>query len=83
MDGDEGDGSDDCDNSQEHDDDELSGSVSGFRRGLGDAHRVDEGVRDEEEELHGIPNHGSKIRVAESRLGKVHLINMGLAGVVA
>jgi hypothetical protein len=53
MDGHDGDGSDDGDYGQEHNNDELSGSIGGFRRGLGDTHSVDEGVCDEEEELHG------------------------------
>ena len=54
MDGNQGDGSDDGDYGQEHDDDELSGSICGLGGGLGDTHSVDEGVRDEEEELHGM-----------------------------
>ena len=36
----------------QHDYDEQCGAVSSLGRGLGDAHGVDEGVRDEVEELH-------------------------------
>jgi hypothetical protein len=53
-DGDDGDGSDDSDYGEEHDNDELSGSICGLGRGLSDTHGVDEGVRDEEEELHSV-----------------------------
>jgi hypothetical protein len=41
------------DNRSEHDHDEPGRPVFGLRRGLGDAHGVDESVRDEQEELHG------------------------------
>jgi hypothetical protein len=34
-------------------DDEPGGAFRGLGRGLGDAHGVDEGVRDEEEKIHG------------------------------
>ena len=37
----------------QHDEDEPGGAGCGLGRGLGDAHGVDEGVRDEEEKLHG------------------------------
>ncbi len=37
---------------RQHDEDEPGGAVSGLGGGLGDAHGIDEGVRDEEEELH-------------------------------
>jgi hypothetical protein len=40
------------DNAGEHDDDEPGRAVFGLRRGLGNTHGVDEGVRDEQEELH-------------------------------
>jgi len=52
MNGDDGDGGDCREYGEEHDDDEFSGAVCGFRRGLGYPHGVDEGVRDEQEELH-------------------------------
>ena len=42
-----------CDHSGQHDEDEPGSAVSGLGRGLRDAHGVDEGVRDEEEKLHG------------------------------
>ena len=48
----DGDGSDCCEYGDEHDNDEFSRAVCGLGRGLGDSHGVDEGVRDEEEELH-------------------------------
>jgi hypothetical protein len=38
----------------QHSDDEPGSSIGGLRRGLGDAHRVDERVRDDEEEFHGV-----------------------------
>ena len=48
----------------EHEEDEPRGTVCGLRRGLGDAHGVDEGVRDEEEQFHvylmGVGSNGSR-----------------------
>jgi hypothetical protein len=38
--------------SREHQEDEPRSPICGLGGGLGDAHGVDEGVRDEEEELH-------------------------------
>ncbi len=52
MNGDDCDGKDGDDDGAEHDEDEPGGSFCGLRGGLGDAHGVDEGVRDEEEKLH-------------------------------
>ncbi len=52
MDREESDGSDESDYGEKHSDDEFSGSICGLGRGLGDTHGVDEGVRDDEEELH-------------------------------
>jgi len=40
------------DNAGEHDDDEPGCAVFGLRRGLGNTHGVDEGVRDEQQKLH-------------------------------
>jgi hypothetical protein len=37
---------------RQHDEDEPRSPICGLGRGLGDAHGVDESVRDEEEELH-------------------------------
>ena len=45
-----------------HNDDEPGGAVRGLRRRLGDAHGVDEGVRDKQEEFHG----GTGLMVAGS-----------------
>ncbi len=56
------DGGDDGDDGREHDDDEPGGAVRGLRRRLGDAHGVDEGVRDKQEEFHG----GTGLMVAGS-----------------
>jgi len=39
-------------NAKKHGGDEPGGAVGGARRGLGDAHGVDEGVREEKEKLH-------------------------------
>jgi hypothetical protein len=39
---------------QEHDEDEPCGTVCGLGRGLGYPHGVDKGVRDEQDELHGL-----------------------------
>jgi hypothetical protein len=52
VDGHRRNGDDKGDNAGEHDDDEPGCAVFGLRRGLGDTHGVDEGVRDEQEELH-------------------------------
>ena len=52
MNGQEGDSGDGGKDSCQHGDDEQGGAVGGLGRGLGDAHGVDEGVRDEVEELH-------------------------------
>ena len=49
-DGDSGHGGED---GSQHGHDEPGGPIGGLWRGLGDAHRADEGVRDEEEKLHG------------------------------
>ena len=50
---------------RQHDEDEPGSAVSGLGRGLGDAHGVDEGVRDEEKKLHsdlmGLKCNGSRI----------------------
>ena len=54
LNGDHGDGCHCGENDSEHDDDEYRGAVCGLGRGLSDPHGVDEGVRDEEEKLHGI-----------------------------
>ena len=54
MDGYDSDGDDGCEYGGEHDDDEPGGAVGGLRRGLGDPHGVDKGVRDETNELHGF-----------------------------
>jgi hypothetical protein len=52
MDGYDRDGDDGSKYDGEHDDDEPCGAVCGLRRGLGDPHGVDKGVRDELDELH-------------------------------
>lgn len=52
MDGDSCDGGNEHDNDGEHDDDEPGCTICSLWRGLGDAHGVDEGVRDEQEEFH-------------------------------
>ncbi len=52
MNGQDSDGNDGCKYGGEHDDDEPGGPVGGLRRRLGDSHGVDEGVRDEVDELH-------------------------------
>ena len=52
MDGDDGDGRDRGDHSGEHNEDEPGRPVCSFWRRLGYAHGVDEGVRDEMDELH-------------------------------
>ena len=38
----------------QHEEDDPGGAIGGFRRGLRDAHGVNEGIRDEKEELHMI-----------------------------
>ena len=53
MDSDDGDGGDSSDHRGEHDEDEPGRTVCGLRRGLRNSHGVDEGVRDEQDELHG------------------------------
>jgi len=45
------------DDASEHDDDEPCGSFGSLRRRLSDAHGVDEGVREEEDEFHVEPTH--------------------------
>lgn len=52
MDGHGRNGDDEGDNGGEHDDNKPGCAVFGLWRGLGDAHGTDEGVRDEQEELH-------------------------------
>ena len=47
-----GDGGDDSRDGGEQRDDEPCGALCSFRRGLGDPHGVDEGVRDEQQKLH-------------------------------
>lgn len=42
------------DNAEKHGGDDPCGAVGGARRGVGDAHGVDECVRDEEQELHAF-----------------------------
>jgi hypothetical protein len=46
------DGGDGGNHGCEHDNDEPGGAICGLWRGLRDAHGVDEGVRNEEDELH-------------------------------
>jgi hypothetical protein len=48
----DGDRDNGCKHGGQHDDDEPCGAIGGLRRGLGDSHGVDEGVRDELDELH-------------------------------
>ena len=52
MNGQDGDGGDGGKDRGQHSYDEQGGAIRGLGRGLGDAHGVDEGVRDEVEELH-------------------------------
>ena len=52
MDSHDCDGDNGCKHSGEHDDNEPGGAVGSLRRGLGDPHGVDKGVRDELDELH-------------------------------
>lgn len=44
--------------SREQSDDEPGSTICSLWRRLGDSHGVDEGVRDEEEELHGFFDEG-------------------------
>jgi hypothetical protein len=85
VEGQEGDAGDENHNGREEGDDEPGGTFCGLRRGLGDPHSVDEGVRDEQEEVHilSIPArfHGNReIRLpgrvggAESARATVHLL---------
>ena len=46
------DGDDGRNNCDQHRENEPGGPFCSLRRGLGDAHGVDKGVRDEEEKLH-------------------------------
>jgi hypothetical protein len=55
MNGDESDGRDGDDNDGKHDHDEPGGSIGLLGRGLGDSHRVDKGLGDESNEVHGFP----------------------------
>jgi hypothetical protein len=52
VEGKEGDDGNENHNGGEQGDDEPRGAFCGLRRGLSDAHGVDEGVRDEQEEVH-------------------------------
>jgi len=52
MDGQESHGYYSGEDCSEHEEDEPRGTVCGLRRRLSDAHGVDEGVRDEEEQFH-------------------------------
>jgi hypothetical protein len=52
VDGHDDDGDDGGKYGSEHDDDEPGGAVCGLRRGLGNPHGVDKGVRNELDELH-------------------------------
>ena len=58
VDGQKGDGGDGSRDGEEHCNDEPCGALCSFRRGLGDPHGVDEGVRDEQEELHILASEG-------------------------
>ena len=53
MDGQNCDGGDSGKHGSEQNEDKPCGAFFRLGRGLGDAHRVDEGVRDEQNELHG------------------------------
>jgi hypothetical protein len=87
VDGQGCDGGNKGDNSTEHDDDEPGCAVCGLWRGLSDAHGVDEGVRDEQEEFHRTGQGFDEMvagtgatssRVAESEGLWLHLYNQGL-----
>jgi hypothetical protein len=52
VDGQNHDGDDGGNDGREQDNDKPGGPVCGLWRGLGDPHGVDEGVRDEQDELH-------------------------------
>ena len=52
MDGQECDGGNRCYDYGEQGDDEPRGALCFLRGGLGDPHSIDEGVRDEQEEIH-------------------------------
>lgn len=52
VDGHERYGGDGGEHDREHDDDEPRCAIGGLGRGLGNPHGVDEGVRDEVQELH-------------------------------
>ena len=52
VDGQKRNGCNDREHARQHEEDEPCRAISGSWRGLGDAHGFDEGVRDEEEELH-------------------------------
>jgi hypothetical protein len=49
----DGDGDENGEDYGQQGDDEPGGAFCGLGRGLGDAHGVDEGVRDEKEKIHG------------------------------
>jgi hypothetical protein len=89
VDGYDRDGGDRGNNGGEQDDDEPSGAVCGLWRGLGDAHGVDKGVRDELDELHVFPmvnrrnssrnRSGRNVSVmVESEGFGVHLLSQGV-----
>ena len=80
MDGHECDGDDGCKHGGEHDEDEPGGAICCLRCGLGDAHGVDKGVRDELNELHVFPmvmvaERWDVSAIAESQGVGVHLLS--------
>jgi hypothetical protein len=84
VDGHDGDRGNGCKDRGEQGDDEEGRSSLGFGRGLSDAHGVDEGIRDEKEELHifSMTDWGDSSR---NRIGGGvgASIESGLAGVEA
>ena len=62
MQAEDGDGCNADKDASQHKGDEPGSAVCGLGRGLGDAHGVDERVREEEEQLHGyFDDNASKI----------------------
>jgi hypothetical protein len=54
MEGEDGDGGDGDEYTEEHEGDEPGGSICRFWRGLGDSKGVNEDIREVEEKLHGF-----------------------------
>jgi hypothetical protein len=73
------DSDDGCKYGGEHDDDEPGGAVCGLRRGLGDPHGVDKGVRDELDELH-VSSDAEGEMVAEIDAGTMFLRGLNRKG---